>query len=108
VRKYDPKAGCPHKTGAEIVLTSKFMPGLEGQSVPFARAQVINVRPGTAAQFRKDDSIAQMDGFENAQSWWGYFSTQMYKGIGDDEQVHHIRFHIIEMDKSPQPGGEPG
>jgi hypothetical protein len=108
VRKYDPETGCPHKAKAEIVLTSRYMPGFEGQAIPFARAQVVSVRPGTAAQFRKDDMIGQMDGYGNAAAWWAYFSNEMYRGVKDDEQLHHIKFRIIEMDRNPQKGGEPG
>ena len=108
VRKYDPRMGCPHKTKAEIVLTSRFMPGLEGQSIPFSMAEITSVRPGTAAQFRKDDHIGQMDGYDNAAAWWTYFSNEMYRGIKDEEPLHHIQFRIIEMDKNPQTGGEAG
>ena len=108
VRKYDPKVGCPHKPGSELILTSKFMPGFEGQSVPFAKAEITSVRPGTAAQFRKDDHIGQMDGYKNAAAWWAYFSGQMYAGIKDSEPLHHVQFRILEMDKDPQPGGQPG
>lgn len=108
VRRYDPKGGCPHKPGAEIVLTSRFMAGFENQAVPFAKAQVVSVRPGTAAQFRKDDHIGQMDGYDNAAAWWTYFSTNIEKGIKDGELLHHIQFRILEMDKNPQKGGRPG
>ena len=108
VRKYDSAEGCPHKSGAEIVLTSRFMPGFEGQAVPFARAQVVTVRPGTAAQFRKDDHIGQMDGYENAAAWWAYFSGHMYRGVKDSEKLYHVQFRIIQMDKNPQKGGEAG
>lgn len=107
VRKYDPKMGCPHTIGSEIVLVSKFMPGFEGQSVPFAKAQIVSVRPGTAAQFRKDDHVGQMDGYSNAAAWWGYFSGQMYKGTKDSELLHHIQFRVTEVEKHPKVASAP-
>jgi hypothetical protein len=88
---------CPHVPGAEIIFTSKFL-DLSGKSVPFARAQVVSVRPGTVGEFRRDSMIAEIDGYPNGEVWYGQMGV-MYKGVKDTDKMHHIKFRIIEIDK---------
>ena len=104
VRRYDNKMGCPHRPGAELVFTSPYMPGFEGQEVIIAKGRCMSVRPGTVAEFRKNDNIAHMDGFDNAISWHTHFSSQMYKGIRDTEPVFHLQVKVDEIEKNPKPG----
>lgn len=94
-RKYP--AGCPHKRGDEIVLTSQYLDG-SGRNIPFAKVKVQTVRPGTASGFRRDPVIAEMDGYKNGEHWHGQMS-QMYAGLSIDEPMHHIKFSIVEIDK---------
>lgn len=96
-RKYGDN--CPHRPGAEIVFTSKSMDLTGGdRSIPFARAQVVTVRPGTVGEFRRDPMIAEMDGYENGEVWYGQMKV-LYGGLRDSEKMHHIKFRIIEIDK---------
>lgn len=88
---------CPHVPGAEIILTSKFLDRY-GKSIPFARAQVVSVRPGTVGEFRRDSMIADIDGYPNGEVWHGQMNM-MYKGVKDTEKMHHIKIRIIEIDK---------
>jgi len=99
VRRYG--ESCPHEPGNEIVFTSKYLAGTKDptQEVPFAKGQVVSVRPGTVGQFRKDKMLAEKDGYANGNVWYGHMS-QLYKGISDDTQVHHVSFRIVELDKT--------
>lgn len=98
VRRYDGPEGCPHEAGAEIMLSSKFIPGNPaGQEVVFAKAKVVSVRPGTVMQFRKDKMLAEQDGFGSSPSWHGHLVNILYKGIRDDAKVYHVTFRIEEM-----------
>lgn len=100
VRRYDGK--CPHKAGSEIVFTSKFLPWLaqdDERSIPFAKGIVVSVRPGTVGGFRKDNTMAERDGFSNGAVWHGHLN-QHYRGIGDDVPVHHVTFKLEEVDKN--------
>lgn len=94
-RKYGNE--CPHKPGSEIVLTSRFLDS-SGRSIPFAKANVVSVRPGTVGEFRRDPMIAEMDGYPNGEVWFGQLS-QMYRGMKDSEKIFHIRFMITDIDK---------
>lgn len=93
-RKYDV---CPHKAGAEIVFTSKYL-DTSGRSIPFAKATISSVRPGTVGQFRRDQMVAAMDGYENGEHWFGMMSI-MYPGLQDSDEITHIKFRITEMDR---------
>jgi hypothetical protein len=93
-RKYDT---CPHKAGNEIVLTSKFLDRSE-RSIPFAKAIVTSVRPGTVGEFRRDQSVAEMDGYPNGEVWVGQMRV-MYPGLADADKLTHIRFRITELDR---------
>lgn len=95
VRMYG--GGCPHKVGNEIVLTSKTLDS-SGRSIPFARATITSIRPGTVGEFSRDPMIAEMDGFENPAVWLGHLRV-VYPGIREGEQVTHIRFRLVEMDR---------
>jgi hypothetical protein len=95
VRKYD--GGCPHSPGGELILTSKYLDS-KSRNIPFAKAQVVTVRPGTVGQFRRDPMIAEMDGYANGEVWFGQMGV-MYRGIKNEEQVYHIKFRITEIDK---------
>lgn len=106
VRRYSKDVGCPHVPGAQMVFTSRYMRGFEGQDVVVAKGRCVSVRPGTVGEFRKNDSIAHMDGFDNGVSWHTYFTTQMYKGIRDTEPVFHIQVKIDAIEKNPRPGAE--
>jgi hypothetical protein len=90
---------CPHEVGNEIVLTSMYLDttGADRQ-IPFARAQVVSVRPGTAGEFRRDPIVAEMDGFENGEVLFGHLN-QMYRGVKETDRLHHIKFRVIEIDK---------
>lgn len=94
-RKYGDE--CPHKPGDEIVLSSRFLSPADN-SIPFAKAQVVSVRPGTVAEFRRNPMIAEMDGYPNGEVWFGQMNV-MYKGLKEDEKMHHIKFRILEIDK---------
>jgi|GEM_PF-5551904 len=99
VRRY-PKGTCPHSANGELVFTSKFLPWTpdDGKPIPFGKATVVSVRPGTVAQFRKDKRLPITDGFANGEVWFGHLS-QFYGGISDDESVCHITFRVNEIDK---------
>jgi len=101
VRPY-PDGACPHRVGSELVFTSKFLPwmGDSDQSVPFAKATIVSVRPGTIGAFRKDDQLAERDGFANGEVWLGHLrQIPGYEDIGDDVSAYHITFRLIEVDK---------
>jgi hypothetical protein len=90
---------CPHKAGSKIVFTTKFLPWMDGdQSVPFAKATVVSVRPGTVGGFRRDRMLAGQDGFANGEVWHGHLN-QFYGGICNSDSVYHITFRIDEIDK---------
>jgi hypothetical protein len=89
--------GCPHRIGGELVLTSRYL-DLEGRDIPFAKAQVVSIRPGTVGEFRRDKMLAEIDGYANGEVWFGQMN-QMYKGLKDTDKVYHIKFRIIEIDK---------
>jgi len=97
VRKYD--AGCPHRVGDELVLTSKFLPAgsPNGRGVPFAKAQIVTIRPSTVRQFKEDPMIAEMDGYNNSSVWYEQMRV-MYKGLRDTDQVYHLKLRFIEID----------
>ena len=105
-RKYD---NCPHAVGAEIVLTSKFL-DQSGRSIPFAKATVVSIRPGTVQQFKADPMIAEMDGYPNASVWAGQMRV-MYGTLKDTDKITHIKFRITELDRDagtrPDEGQEP-
>lgn len=105
VRRY-PKGECPHRAGSQIVFTSKFLPWTpdDGKPVPFARGTIVSARPGTVGSFRKDNRLAEHDGFANGAVWHGHL-CQLYNGIKDDESVYHISFRIDEVDKVEKRAG---
>jgi len=101
VRRYE-RGACPHAVGSQIVFSSKFLPWLphdDDRSIPFAQGTIVSVRPGTVGQFRKDQRLAETDGFANGPVWHGHLN-QLYKGIGDDASVYHITFKLEEIDKT--------
>ncbi|MBN2258209.1 MAG: hypothetical protein JW704_10345 [Anaerolineaceae bacterium] len=102
-RKYG--KDCPHVVGAELVLTSDTLDG-SGRHIPFARATVTSVRPGTVGQFRKDKIQAEKDGYQSGEHWYGNL-RQMYRGLNDTDKMHHISFLIIEIDKQAGQRDEP-
>jgi hypothetical protein len=96
VRKYDGE--CPHHVRGQLVLTSRFLePGGE-RPIPFARAEIISIRPGTVGQFRRDKTQAEKDGYKNGAHWFGNIN-RMYKGLKDSDEVYHLSFRIIQIDK---------
>lgn len=98
VRRYQ-RGECPYKVGDEIVFTSRFIPWMrDANSVPFAKATVTSVRPGTIGSFRKDDRQAKHDGFANANTWYAHLN-QFYLGIKDDDPACHLSFRLTEIDK---------
>lgn len=98
VRRY-PSGECPYKVGDEIVFTSRFIPWMKDEKpVPFAKATITSVRPGTIGSFRKDDRQAKHDGFANANTWHAHLN-QFYRGIKDDDSAVHLSFRVIEIDK---------
>lgn len=101
VRKYDPKSGCPHKPGSKILVSSKFTRENPGKDTPIAEGMVVSVRPGTVGEFKKNDSLAKLDGFANAQSWYTYFARHVYPGVRDDEQVFHVQMRLTQIEKKP-------
>ena len=100
VRRYSDE-GCPHEPGGEIVFTSQYLPWTcdNPSPVPFAKATVVSVRPGSVKKFKRDNEMAKRDGFANALDWYTHFSMMVYKGIGDDTPVHHVTFRLLEVDK---------
>jgi len=88
---------CPHEVGAEIVLTSSYLTQ-DGKALPFARATVTSVRPGSVGEFRRDPMLYETDGYKNGEHWFGNMS-QMYRGIKDTDKMFHISFRLIEIDK---------
>lgn len=94
VRRYPD--GCPHSVKSEIVLTSKYLDGV--RNIPFARATITSIKPGTVAQFRRDNEQAKKDGYKSASHWFGNIN-RMYKGLRDDDSLHHLSFRIIQIDK---------
>lgn len=91
--------GCPHVPGSELWLTSDSLDRSgAGRHIPFAKIQVVSVRPGTVGQFRRDPMIAEIDGYANGAVWFGQMS-QMYKGIKDTDNIVHLKFRVIQMDK---------
>jgi len=99
VRRYSEDHGCPHEPGSEIVLTSPFLDG-KGTHIPFAKAVVISVRPGTLAQFARDEGIARMDGFRVAKEWESWVKKILYPGIHDDAKVYHLKLRLSDVDKT--------
>jgi hypothetical protein len=99
VRRYSEEHGCPHEPGSEIVLTSQFLDG-KGTAIPFAKATVVSVRPGTIAQFERDSGIARMDGFGAGKEWKSWAKKMLYPGIHDDAKVYHLKLRITELDKT--------
>lgn len=96
-RKYD--GGCPHKPGGEIVLTSKYIDASgQGRSIPFAKVEVVSVRPGTVGEFRMDPVIAEIDGYENGEVWFGQMS-QLYRGLKNTDEIYHIKWRVLEIDR---------
>jgi len=107
VRRY-PKGECPYKVGDEIAFTSRFIPWMrDDKSVPFAKATITSLRPGTVDQFRKDNKMAEHDGFANGNTWHGHLN-QFYRGIKDGESVYHISFRLTEVDKQAGQQRDPG
>ena len=99
VRRY-PEGDCPHAPGGQIIFSSKYLPWVPGnKSIVFAKGTIVSVRPGTVERFRKDNRLAEQDGFANAAVWHGHLN-QLYKGIKDDEFVYHITFRVDEVDKN--------
>jgi hypothetical protein len=100
VRRYDVDS-CPHQPKGQLVFTSRYLPwmGDDPKEIPFARATITSVRPGTVGAFRKDKMIAEQDGFENPAVWHGHLN-QLYRGIADNVSVFHISFKIEEVDKN--------
>lgn len=96
VRKYGKK--CPHKSGGMMTLTSKYLRGVGGKETPFATVVITSVRPGTVGQFRNDKQLPLTDGFANGVTWHTHLSM-IYRGIKDDEPVHHITFRIKEVEE---------
>ncbi len=101
VRRYDKKMGCPHRAGADILITSKFTRENPGTDTPIAEGQIVSVRPGSVGDFRRNDTVAQIDGFPNAVAWHTYFSRHVYPGIKDTEPVHHIQMRVTKIEKKP-------
>lgn len=96
VRKYGD--ACPHNVGDEIALTSLYLDESK-RNIPFCKAAVISVRPGTVGQFKQDPMIAEMDGYPNGLVWFGQIN-QMYGGtLTDDDKVFHLKLRIEEIDK---------
>lgn len=95
VRKYGDS--CPHFRGEKIVLTSKFL-DLSGRSIPFAKVEVMTVRPGSIGEFRRDPFISQIDGYDNGEHWMGQM-RMLYPGTNEDEKVFHIKFNVVELDR---------
>ena len=102
VRRYSPPEGCPHKSNSQIVFTSKYLPWTpdDGKSIPFAKATVVSVRPGTVGSFRRDNRQAGDDGFANGEVWVGHLrQIRGYEDIDDAAPVYHVKFRIDEIDK---------
>ncbi len=95
---------CPHQVGNEMVLTSKYLDD-SGRSIPFARAIITSIRPGTAGQFRRDAVIAEKDGYKNGEHWFGNL-RQMYSGLRDNDKMFHLSFNIVEIDKQAGTRGD--
>jgi len=99
VRRY-PAGECPHSAGGQIVFTSRYLPWVkDGKSFIFAKGTIVSMRPGTVGRFRKDNRMAEQDGFANGPTWHGHIN-QLYAGIKDDESVYHITFKIEDVDRS--------
>ena len=88
---------CPHEVGAEIILTSKFLDN-SGRSIPFAKAQITSIRPGTVGEFKNNPMIAEMDGYQNGAVWKGQMDV-FYGGVKDDYRMFHLKFRISEIDR---------
>jgi len=102
VRQYG--ESCPHLVGGEIVLTSAFL-DKSGREIPFAKAQVVSVRPGLAGEFRRDKMLVETDGYSNGEHWHGQMRI-MFGGIKDTDQLWHLTFRITEMDKQAGTRGD--
>ena len=79
-RKYHGQ--CPHQVRGELILTSRFLELDEERPIPFAKATIISVRPGTVGEFRRNNVQAQKDGYDNGNHWLGNMSM-MYRGLKD-------------------------
>lgn len=94
---------CPYLPGDEIVLTSDAIDKDNGDGksrhIPFAKAQVISVRPGTVRQFKQDKMTMSMDGYENGNVWVQHHRSNLYKSMKDTDKVHHVKFRITQIDK---------
>jgi len=95
---------CPHVVGGEIVLTSKFLDD-SGRSIPFAKATIVSVRPGTFGEFRHDSMIPEMDGYANGEEWAGHM-RRWYPAIGDSVKMFHLKLRVFEMDKEAGQRGD--
>ena len=90
---------CPHVVGATIILTSKYIDQSgQGRAIPFAKATIVSIRPGTVGQFRRDNEQAKRDGYGNGNHWLGQMQ-QMYRGLRETDPMDHISFKITEIDK---------
>lgn len=96
VRKYGDT--CPHMVGDVIALTSQYLDESK-RNIPFCKATIISIRPGTIGQFRGDPMIAEMDGYANGNVWLGQMN-QIYGGIlTNDDKVFHLKLRLEEIDK---------
>ena len=95
-RKYH--GSCPHQVKGELVLTSRYLEPDGNRPIPFARATITSIRPGTAGQFRRDNIQAKKDGYQSGAHWFGNIN-RMYNGIKDSDEMHHLSFRIVQIDK---------
>lgn len=98
IMRYDVASGCPHKVKGELVFTNGDIDPTGKRQVPFGRATIVSIRPGTVNQFCSDKGIYEMDGFPNGTSMKAHLRVK-YKGIPDTANVFHIRFRMEEIDR---------
>lgn len=94
-RKYD--GGCPLNVGDTLILTSLYLDG-SGRNIPFAKAHIQTIRPGTVREFREDNVLAEIGGYPNGNVWYGHMN-QMYPGLGDTDKMYFFKVQVFEIDK---------
>lgn len=94
IRRYD---SCPYSIGDQIVFTSKFLDN--ERNIPFAKATIVSIRPGTLRELSRDDRIVEYDGYSNGTVLEGYLSKFYGGTLNSDSKVYHLKFRIDEMDK---------
>ena len=91
-------AKCPHKKGSEVFLTSKTINVNNNKPVPFARVQILSVRPGTVQGLKGKEEVYKAGGFSSGESWFQHLRRFYGGSIKSTTNVYNIRFRVLDLD----------